>query len=261
MDCPKSNMLFHIRCTISNRVMISRIHSNNKMVLFKEHTRFSCPMVVPRLSGNIYLHEIILFFPFATAKRTIFRDFQNMREFLKKIIDFCHNRYTADNDGYRADVSYIIEKNAIESDPHQHTHPHPPPDPRQHHHHHHHHPHQHHQAVENDYTGYVANTAEQQDYHQLNSYNAIYDASSVQSLAQPVPTSSAAVFFTTAQPPPAIDADGNFYGSSALSLEQRKSISARPTYVVSAKSTHITDNHYDHNHYYKPAHPVFYKAT
>lgn len=99
------------------------------------------------------------------------------------------------------------------------------------------------------------------DYHQLNTYNAIYDASSVQSLAQPVPTSSAAVFFTTAQPPADIDVDDDFYNSNALSLEQRKSISARPTYIVSAKSTHITDNHYDHNHYYKPAHTLFYKAT
>lgn len=173
---------------------------------------------------------------------------------------FILNRYTADNDGYRADVSYIIEKNSIEPDhiQHSHPHPHPPPSP----HHHYHHPQ--HQAVENDYVSYVANTPEQQEYHQLNSYNAIYDASSVQSLAQSIPATSsgAAVFFSTAQPPAAIDTDANFYGKNPLTLEQRKSISARPTYVVSSKSTQITDTHHDHSLYYKPAHhhTVFYKT-
>lgn len=155
----------------------------------------------------------------------------------KQIVFFFFYRYTADNDGYRADVSYIIDQNAVEP--------------------------QHHHGEENSYANYgnvAAVAPPEQHYHHLNTYNTVYDASSIQSLAQPVPTSTSSIYYTTAQPP--IETDSGLYSNNELTIEQRKSISARPTFIVSAKSTQITEDIPEHNIYYKSPqhHTVFYKT-
>ncbi|XP_031637463.1 uncharacterized protein LOC116349929 isoform X2 [Contarinia nasturtii] len=103
-------------------------------------------------------------------------------------------RYTADDGGYRADVSYLIDKNAV------------------------------HKADESDYVKY---NTEEKPFHKLhiNPYNSGIPS-------HPPPTASSKIFVATAVPP---------IHHASLSLEQRQSISAHPTYVLSAKKTQISD--------------------
>lgn len=101
------------------------------------------------------------------------------------------NRYTADNDGYRADVSYLVDKNAVN----------------------------HHNVL-------VADVSDQR-YHNIQSHNPFYDRNSFAPFRD-----ASRVFLSHSQFPTEISND----------LEQRKAISAQPTHVVSAKSTHINDS-------------------
>lgn len=115
-------------------------------------------------------------------------------------------RYTADNDGYHADVSYLFDKNTVNGPA--------------------------------DY-----NSEQHQKNVNLKSYSTIFDRFP----STPIPTASSSIFVSTIKP--SIDVNPHhllgfphLYNPDKLSLDQRQSISAQPTYVVSAKSTHIDES-------------------
>lgn len=207
----------------------------------------------------------------------------------KKIKSNFSNRYTADNDGYRAEVSYLIDKHIPEHIPQhipEHISQHAPEHIPQHI------PehipeHDAHHSNENSYGNYAAEPVEPHQYQHINTYNTIYDG--VQGPAPAYPTATSQIFVSsTAKPPIELDSPdyGGHFINPSLSLEQRKSISAQPTYVVSPKLTHISDElrvvsnddqidenvvghnlHDEHGDYYKQAplppqhhHSVFYKT-
>lgn len=121
------------------------------------------------------------------------------------------NRYTADNDGYRADVSYLIDKNSVG-----------------------------YQSA-NQYN--LANKVDEPQ-HLVDTYNPIYDDSVVGPPIHPIPSASTPIFVSTIKPPLDIHStviDDPTFESNKLTFEDRKSISAKPTFVLSAKSTHIND--------------------
>lgn len=130
----------------------------------------------------------------------------------KLILNSNWNRYTADNDGYRADVSYLIDKHSVgyqEADGH-----------------------------------HLAASKSDHQHVNVRSYNPIYDENLVSSPLHPIPPQSSPVFVTTAAPPIDDIHSGALtepHFDSKLSFEERKSISAKPTYVVSAKLTHVND--------------------
>lgn len=154
-------------------------------------------------------------------------------------------RYTADNDGYRADVSYLIDKHAVNNP---------------------------------ETGGYGFEQQEpEQHYHQVKAYNHHLNGLPT----GPEPTPSSTIFVSTAKPPVDIHSPSpeSNYLPEKLNLEQRQSISAQPTYIRSHKSTHIDDtirivpdsNYIDDDTiairpdpalYYKspPHHSVFYEA-
>lgn len=122
-------------------------------------------------------------------------------------------RYTADGDGYRADVSYLFDKNAVNN--------------------------------VNDGNGFGYEQEQErrhQHYHHLNSYNPIAQVNINGLPTSPDPTPSSTIFVSTAKPPVDIHRSEPSYLADKLNLEQRQSISAQPTYVLSPKSTHIDDN-------------------
>lgn len=135
-------------------------------------------------------------------------------------------RYIADNSGYRAEVSYLIDKHAA---------------PEQINHH----------PLKNDYqAAYVTGPAEYPHYQQIDPFN---EARIVESSAgAALSTATSQIFIGTTAKPPDLDMDSEsvFFGSD-LNIEQRKTISAQATYVLSPKSTQISLASTHHNLLYK----------
>lgn len=118
-------------------------------------------------------------------------------------------RYTADGDGYRAEVSYLIDKNAVNN--------------------------------VNEGNGFGYEQERRQHYHHLSSYNPVAEVNINGLPTSPDPTPSSSIFVSTAKPPVDIHRPEPPFLAGKLNLEQRQSISAQPTYVLSPKSTHIDD--------------------
>lgn len=94
----------------------------------------------------------------------------------------------------------------------------------------------------NEYGDYSPNVPIQQHFNEeLNSYDPIYDVSSNRLPASPIPTASSAIYLVNTIAP-SIDVHPHHVIQDKLSLDRRQSISAQPTYVVSAKLTNIDDN-------------------
>lgn len=178
-----------IRCEICIQVTIFHTPNNKRMALSKERIKFNYPMAERKLLGN-------------KMKITISRE---------KSINYINlRRYIADNDGYRADVSYLIDKNSVGFQ---------------------------------ESNGYNLESKSDQQHVNVQPYNPIFDANVISTPLHPIPSASTPIFVSTVKPPIDIHhvLPDSHFKSNKLSFEDRKSISAKPTYVVSAKSTHIND--------------------
>lgn len=83
-------------------------------------------------------------------------------------------------------------------------------------------------------------------YHYSSLYDSVYNQQQHPVNVGPtIPTPTSTIYVSTIQPPTGAETvpDTIYDNNNYENLELRKSISSRPTYVVSAKSTHITDNY------------------